>query len=224
MSKRSNLTRQLKELISNFLGANSEILPEPTGHYAKKNLDARRIKMLRLLVDLLLNTRFLRKETKLYISDRYITMAGVTDIMEKEGKETNVNTVQSTIYFDVVRINAKLTKTFLADIVEFNRNLDDIEQRIINTLIHFSKGHLFNNLAIKLPEHTVKTEASWDEFQDFIMIVGPYSYQQMAIIQENIPPDMLGYCKYLISSSLITDDEKPRRQMILDLLSKESVY
>ena len=171
--------------------------------------------MLRLLVDLLLNTRFLRKETKLYISDRYITMAGVTDIMEKEGKETNVNTVQSTIYFDVVRINAKLTKTFLADIVEFNRNLDDIEQRIINTLIHFSKGHLFNNLAIKLPEHTVKTEASWDEFQDFIMIVGPYSYQQMAIIQENIPPDIMGYCKYIISSSLITDDEKPRRQMIL---------
>ena len=224
MSQNSNFTRQLKEIIAEFVTAEGEILEYPIGrYYGRKQLDSRRLKLLKIFIEILLKTRFLRKETKKYISDKYITIQGVADYMTSiSNEERNVNTVQSIIWFDVERIYAKLTKRILVDLVEYNTGLDEYEERLIKTLAHYSNGNMVYNLALKLPETiTNKTEATDEEFQDFIHCIAPYSPQHMAYLSQNISAEMVGYAKYIISSSLLSEEELERKELLLGLLYKE---
>lgn len=221
---KSSLTRQLKELISEFVDPSTkEIHEKPTGrYYGRKQLDDRRIRILRMTCDFLINTCFLKPETVLYINDRYITYAGVAEIMQREGKDTNANSVQSAVYWDTLRFSRRMTQDFFVNLVEYNSNIDDLERRVVNALIGATGTEdLFRNLALRIPESTVvRLGVSEEDFFDFFKTIAPYSPTQMAYIQECLPVDVLNYCKYLVSSTLLTEQERERKELLVDLLTK----
>ncbi|HOJ12525.1 MAG TPA: hypothetical protein PK733_18325 [Clostridiales bacterium] len=223
MSSNDNFTKQLKNLIAEFVTPSGEILEYPTGrYYGRKQLDSRRLKLLRIFTEILPRTRFMRQETKTYISDKYITLKGVAEHMQSIGIEINANTVQSNIWMDMERVDAKLSKRILLDIVEYNTGFDEYEQRLLKTLAHYSNGHLFRNLTLKLPEPIMKIDATEEEFCDFVKCIAPYSPQHMAYLRDNMSSEMLGYSTYIISSTLLTEEEQERKDFLLQLLYKET--
>ncbi len=222
MSEHGNLTKQLKQLIYEFVTPEGKISEQPTGqYYTRKQLGDSRIKLLRILADILVNTRFLKEPTKYYIGNRYMSIQGVAAQMKYIGKEISANTVQSIIWTDMMRFDAKLSKNILVDIVDYGKDLGVYEEKLLKTLSFYSNGHMFRNLALKLPEPIMRAEASDEQFQDFIYSIAPFTPHHMAYLSENISREMLGYANYLISTSLLSDEEQERKELLLELLSKE---
>ena len=218
----SNFTKQLKELVGDFVSADGEILDYPIGRIGCKKLDDRRIKLLKIFIDLLINTRFTRDVTKLYISQKYITFEGVAEQLQAQGQEICVSSVQSRVFYDKRRIEIHIGGNILVDILEYkNVDLDRYEQKLLDLMVQHSNGYMFQTIALHLPTPTFTTDLSEEEFEEFFRIIAPFSKNHMKFISDNIDTKALGYCKYIISSNVLTEVDKERRDRVLALLGCE---
>ncbi|HAN09591.1 MAG TPA: hypothetical protein DCP90_03145, partial [Clostridiales bacterium] len=166
----NNFMKQVKEIVSEFL-VNGEIADVPWGNIGKRNLSLQQIKLLRLFTDLVINTRIIQPETKMYISNKYITYRGVADHFKIIGKETLCeSSIQSIAYRDKCKLESKLGKDILRDIIEYSRtaDLDAYEERLLENLAYYGNGSMLDKLKIKLPEEEMVTDIDDDTYYELL--------------------------------------------------------
>ena len=216
--------KQLKELVYDFTDSNGNVLNTPKGRIAKKELDDSIIKCLRRLVILLLHNDMLREETRIYISDLYITYNGVADkLKEKYGKEVNANTVQTKLWNDKGKITRYLGESMLVDLIEYQDidKVEEYEERLDKAYEKFGNYKVLDNIALELPEITDKLvdKIEQERFNQFIEIIGPYTKKHMEFISSMLDKDVISYCKYILSTNSLTGEDKDNKEVLKELLS-----
>ena len=107
----TSILKQLKPVVCDFLDKDGNILYEPSGRYIRINIKPDRIEFLRQFIDLLLNTKCISNETKMYISNRYMTISNVYEELKVSNKDINLNTVKAKIFYDKNKIAALFETT-----------------------------------------------------------------------------------------------------------------
>lgn len=223
-SSNKSFMKQLKVVVSDLYEYGVGMREEPKGRTARKELPKDIMNFLVRFVDLVMNTTMLSEETKMYISDEYITYAGVCGRLEDiTSKQYNAHTVQTKIWYDkrkIVKFFGEAMFTNLIELVEidklpeYNRALDDAYE-------NYGQTKLWANLALHLPETTVEEEdarVSDDDFMDFIALVGPYNRKHIAFVEKSIDKYTVGYCKRLLKTNELSEQEKGHKEMLLQLL------
>lgn len=219
------IMRQIKVLVADVYDERTGFLEAPRSRLVRKELSEEVMKFIYSFVDLLMNTNMLSRETKAYITDEYITYNGVrTKLKEETGKDFNVNTVQTKIWYDRRKIVQYFGEDVLTKLVEmddtsdlprYNKILDDVYNK-------YGQSKLWNNLIIKLPETTEEDEnviVPEEDLMEFLAIAGPYNKKHVKFIEDSIDKDVAGYCKRLLKTNRLTETEKKHKEMLLQLLA-----
>jgi len=218
----ASLSKQLKGLVEDFTDDNGNILDKPKYKNIKTWIQGDRIEFLRQLVDLLLNSKWLKEETKIYIKDRYITKEGVYEKLKYAGKDVNLNTIRSNIHNDMKRIASAFGERFLVNVTEYmNFDITSYKQILADLRAKKSNVKILNNIALKLPPGDSTTSISQEEFDEFMSIIKPYTKRQMEFISNEISNSVVGYIKYILTSTLLNDVDKQRKEQLMMLLGDE---
>ncbi len=213
----SAFMKQLKMLIADFKDPKTgEILSQPLGRTIKKKLPEQRLKFIKEFITFILTSKFVSKETKYYISDRYITLEGVADYFNSIGDTTNKEAVNSNIWYNKNKITAAfddriilvLTEYIDTDISSYILKLHDLQNK-------FSDYSLLKNISLELPDSGIVDSTSEDDFNDFIESIQPYTKKHMKNVSELISPSSVGYAKYLLTSQQLTEDDKRRKERLM---------
>ena len=220
MGRTSGLLKAYKEAV-HCLYENGKVLDTPRGRYMNKNLDSDTIDVLRELVRLVIDNKMVTLETRLYISDIYITYKGVADkIQSLTGELPNVNTVQSKIWSDKNKLVRYFGENVFLDLIEYNdkEKLPEYREKIMYAYQKYGNDKVLNNLGINIPKCAMVSEVNQDDFNDFISAIGPYTKAHMKFVEDNLDRDVAGYCRYILSSSNLTDKDKENKQIIMDMI------
>lgn len=220
----SALLKQLKGLVHDFY-VEDKVLMEPVGRLSKKELPEDTIKFLSQFVDLLMNTRITCTETKLYISDLYITHRGIANEMELKGLgRPNTNTIQTKIWNDKAKIIKLFGEGMLLELIEYRNtsNLSHYNSQLSKAKEKYSNSRLLSNIALKLPDTTNIKTTSVDssEFDEFISIIRPYCKRHMSFISEQLPVEVVSYCKYILESKDVSDIDRDNRDKLLEIIAE----
>ena len=218
----NRFTRQLKDLVADFTDDKGNILEQPKGRFVRKKLDERRLLFLRRFVDLLLNTRFTSKETKYYISDRYITMEGVAEKLAQDGKKASVDSVSNRVWYDKNKIISWFGEKVIVDMTEYsNINIDEYEKKLEVAFSQYGGKRLNDYLAIKLPEGKYEGKLSNEQFVRLLELLKPYTRKYMKNLAKSIPAGHIGYLMYILSSNILDDEDLRRKRELCGMLEGE---
>lgn len=216
--------KQMKELVYSYY-RDGEIRDTPTGMLEGKIEDRDINEFLKRYVSLLVSTRFLSDEGRIYVMDPYITYRGVTQKLTNTGlKEANSNTVQSKVFWDKNKILRYFGDSFYRDLVIYGKKdtLPYLNAQLNKAMEVYSYGRaLQKGIAVKLPdtEDIQSVEISDDRFDEFIGMVLPYTNRQMQAVSNMIDVEVVKYCKDLLSASGdLNEKETERRQLLMDML------
>lgn len=211
----NTILKELKGLINDFVEDGAILESSKNPRY--RNLDEGRTRFIRVLIELLLKTDFLKDETKTYISDKYITLRRVAEKHKK-----NKNTVQSQIWRDSLKIQSIFKdKKVIINVLEY-RNLDitEYEKALAEALIKNAKNdYLVDNIALELPETSLITDIEDSRLNSLIETILPYHKRRIKAIEQNIDKEALGYLRYILNcETLLNEKDLQRRKKIIELL------
>lgn len=214
-----SLSKGLKEVVCDLIDKEGNILERPLYKWIKLDISDERIEFLRQLVDLLLNTKWLNEETKMYLKDKFITKEGVYENLKYSGRSVNLNTIRSNIHNDIKKVASAFGERFLVEVVGYpNSDITSYKKILAEIRMKKSNTKLLDNIALQLPKGDDTTSVTQEEFDEFISIIKPYTRNQMRFISSELSNSVVGYIKYILSSSLLTDVDKQRREILMMLL------
>ena len=219
MSKVSILVK-LKGIIPDVVDEYGNIRVKHIGEVGKLGLSEGRVRTLNNFISLLKDTDVIVKETKIYIFNKYISMKGVNEEINKNSdKPIAYNSTVSKIQYDRLKLESAFGDSVLEDILYYNEDISKYERIIAEQLLSVSTSlDIKNNLVLELPEDCVNTEISDDEFLEFISIIAPYTKKQIKWVQENIDRRYIGYFNYITHMPISSKKDKDRLEMITKML------
>lgn len=200
------------------------VRPYPTKKNLKKGVPSDQVNdFLRAYVDLLMGDNgFFREATKLYLSDIKISQSGVAQLLtERAGGYINVHTTKTKIHSDLEKLNKAFKDKYMINNVvdHMDTDLEPYWEELSEAITKYSDVRLLNTLAIKLPPaKAMRTKIDDLRFQDFVGTIGPYTPRQMEYVGSNIDIEALGYAKYLLSASTLTETEQEHKRTLLLIL------
>ncbi|MBU3101909.1 MULTISPECIES: hypothetical protein [Clostridium] len=218
---KGNILAQLKEIIYAFVDSEGRILDKPKPYTINTiKLNKRRNDFIRQFIDLLLNTKFITNESKIYLLNKNYTMRNVHEEIQKLGSRIAYRTVTAKLYYDSTKIASVFTSKMLTEILFYDKaNMDMYEEALADVLNKYSnKKILHENIGLKLPKTKLNNSLSDDEFNDFLQIIKPYLKSQINFIYDNINKRSIGYAEYLLSSTLLSDIQKEQKNLLLECL------
>lgn len=210
--------KQLKELIAVLTNENGTILEKPKRARGYEKLsDERRLGFIRAFLDLLLNTDFISEETKCYIKNKYLPIDGVAEALHIERK---LHTTATRIWRDIKKIDKAFGEKLLVDILQYDRiDIDAYEQKL--NVVLFSNTNvkaLDDRIALRLPHGGDGTVVTQEQFEDFVYCIKPYLKTHMEYLEEIIDKDAVAYARKLLSSTILTDMDIERKELLEELL------
>lgn len=211
--RKSNIIQQLRE-VAYCLIVDSNIQAMPTGSIARMDLNDRKIKFLRDMLDFILNTdKFITKETRYYITHKYITKKGIA-----EQFNVNIKTVSTRIWRDKSKIAHIFGDHVIEDTIYYkNSDISRYEKALEVAISKYSNiDNLLNNIDLKLPEPVYTTQKP-QEFDDFMDFMPGYLKSQKRCHEEAITPEVVGYIKWLLTTKkeLSPDDLKLKEWLMV---------
>ncbi|MBU3072841.1 hypothetical protein [Clostridium estertheticum] len=215
----------LKDLIFAFVDEEGHILNKPKPYSIKANkLNKKRMDFIKQFIDLLLNTKFISNESKIYLLNKNYTMRNVHEEIQKLGSKIAYRTVTAKIYYDATKVASYFTNN-ISDILFYDKvNMDIYEEALSEALNKYSnKKILHQNIGLKLPKTKLNRSLSDQEFEDFMQIIQPYLKSQMDYIFENISKDSVGYAEFILSSSneILTYNQNQQKKLLLECFIAE---
>lgn len=214
----TSILKQLKPVVCDFLDKDGNILYEPSGRYIRINIKPDRIEFLRQFIDLLLNTKYISKETKMYISNRYMTISNVYEELKVSNKDINLNTVKAKIFYDKNKIAALFGDDMLAKVIEYkDTDMGEYWEKIYKALEKYGSTGVFDGIALKMPPSNLEKEITDEEFNEFIECIKPYLLTHMQEKSKGINRKVVGYIKYIMSSSVLSKEDIERKEIYQSL-------
>lgn len=213
----------LKQLISDMVDQNGNLRVQPIGLTAKRNLSNSKIKLLSDLIVLLRDTNIVSKESKYYINNKYITIAGVNELVNQENKdkeEIKFNNTLSKISYDRNKLEKLFGANFFIEILTKDTDIEQYEVIIAEQFIRYSNGKnkLKEKIAINIPNNCMYSEITDEEFENFVDMIKPYIRSQMEFIEENMSKEACGYFNYISNMPTLNSKDLERLNTLKDLL------
>lgn len=219
---RSGFFKEHKDLISDFVAENGTILNKPLGKVVRKELDKDRVDFLRHYIDLLLNSPMLTAETRLYMTNRYITYDGVSESLSVPGKpKVNPSTTKAKIWQDKNKIIMAFGDRLVVDMLEYDViDMDSYRDKLRAAQERYGMSKLLRNICLTLPETPQEVKSLSDkDFQEFWETVSPFTRVNMRDKVNQINLDALSYARHILSSGLLTAADIERKNRLIDLLT-----
>lgn len=212
----------LKELVACYTD-NGVILDEPTGRLGSLKLNPDVKSFLKQVVVLLMTSRMLCDESKMYLSNRYITYSGVAkELKETKNIDANPHTVQTKIWYDKGKIIRFFGERMLIDLIDYGNTdkLSEYQKMLEEAQNKYANSGLLSSIDLNMPDTTGAEPNSCDDeqFNDFIRIIAPYSKRHKEFISNNLPVSAVAYCKYLLDSPVLSEKELEHKEMLMELL------
>lgn len=169
-----------------------------------------RIKVLRKIVKLVMQTNFADLYTQLYLSHPTYTYVTAT----QKGNEITMDNLTDTsvrgrIWYNVNKLSILLGSDSINDIIYHNTPTIDIEQYeaiLDKELTSYNTAEL-DQYIIPLYSASICKHLSKQDFLDLLDLIQPYSKPTVQLVKRSITPEMLGYLNYLISQGDLLDGE-----------------
>lgn len=222
--ERSNLYKQLKDLVYGYTGSNGEILRKPRGVIADQVKDEDINVFLQEFVGVILNSDYFCMETKLYLKNYYITYNGIVSELKDAGVAANINTVKSKLWHDRAKLVKHFGERVLLDLVVYGKveNLSYYRESLNRVKEKYAMSKFLQlNIALKLPSldnSSSVVSVNKEDFNEFIGIVAPYCKSHMEYISNNIDKNVVGYCRYLLDNDIISDEDKENKEILMQIL------
>lgn len=197
------------------------------GSIGRRNLDERRIKLIKSIVYIANNTDYFCEYSKMYIRDRDISLKSLTEIVnEIEGKKYTVNTITSKVMYDKKKIETVLGQSIIDDIVYTSQDIGIYEEKV-NLMINMKSidNATRNMFSLSIDMDVVRTTYNGDFIADYKDVILKYSKRVMQIVEEALNSDIefKGYFNYLTSNSPNMSKEAIRDKERLMQLLKEGI-
>lgn len=222
---KESILKGIKRVVPDMIDKNGNFRTIPIGMVQKRNLSEYRLGFLRTFLDLVLHTKWLSNETRIYLSDPYISIKGVNEQLNAASdKHIPYNTTSSKIGYDRYKIESKLGANFLVDLLMYTNNksiIQNYEARMLSIMesigMHDSKS-IRDKIALNLDKRLFCRELDDDKFYEFIKDIMPYFKSHMDAVANNLDRDSIGYFNYILSSPMLTDIDKKRLDYVSDLI------
>ena len=208
----SNYMKQLRLIVLDMY-KDGVVLDTPIGKYIRKEMDESRVKLLVRLTELLMLTDYIGEESKVYLSIPYINYEGIVDeVYINSGKITNVNAVQSKIWYDKEKIVKEFGDSMPIDILEYtNRDVKEYLDKVHNVWLKVEGKDILKNVSLKFDDETEYCDdITDDEFEDFIAMIAPYTKKVRERVENSIDKHVLGYIRYISTRKDLSDTDRER--------------
>jgi len=198
-----------------------KLLDAPVGRYIRKELDDDRLKIVKDLTELLMETDYISEESKIFLSTPYINYQGVVDeIYINSNRITTTNNVQSKVWYDKEKLVRDLGGELPIDVLEYtNRDVRVYLDRIANLRLKINKSDLLKEVGLKFPKKTVYCDNIDDEeFEEFLDIIAPYTKKCMSEVANGIDEKVLGYIRYITTHKNLSETDKKRYADLKELI------
>ena len=205
--------KALQELFCDFV-KDGEILEKPVGRTGNKNLESRRITLLRQFIDTLLHTDVIHDDSKRYLTTKHISLSEYARQYKSQEKE---DTVTQRINRDINKIKRLFNERIIVDIVEYKNNDIGLYEKKLSEVLHKNTNmHLLDEkVALKIPKGGDATKATLEDLDDTIKIIKPYIKAHMQAISNDLNKDAVAYIRKILSSTLLTEEEQEKKQELL---------
>ena len=216
----------LKNIMGDMVDANGNIRVTPIGQIGNLKLSNNKIKLLSDIIKLIRDTSIVTKETKHYISNKYISIKGVDDLMNSEEREEKrtikPTTTQSKIQYDKIKLERIFGINMFSDILSRDCDITSYERAVAEQYVKYSgKDSIRKNLILDIPKECMRSEVSEESFDEFIRNISPYIKSQIKYIEENLDKDCVGYFNYILNMPSLNEIDMRRVIRLRALLSGE---
>ena len=240
------LYSSLKEIIYAMYDSSMNLRVHFVGVLAKKEIDQRRIDLLKDIIDLVLNTDLTSEYTKIYLRDKNMTTSGVADkvnetiiqtgeFIEKKSdgiiykcKQNSVTPqiINSRLMYEQRKLDAEFGKNVIARIAFMKTSdISEYEIRVKRLLEKYKTGaNIRDNLDLKIESDKYCETYSGDFIKEYGELLYTYLKLTKSSVEKmlNSNKEFVGYFNYLLSG-VNTDNEKvlADREFLCRLLSGE---
>lgn len=225
--EKGRMLSDLKEIVYDLMDNNGNSRVEPIGLVGSRKLPDSRLDLLRSFITLLLDTKILSDETRLYVFDRHISIEGVNDNLNNLEKNKNKTipllTTKSKINYDRSKLERLFGRSMLGDIVLRENNNDkmgDYMSLIVDAMMKYRKDKtdLRENIALNLDKTVLCKELTEEQFDSFKLTIMPYLKSHMEMLAKTIDSDSVGYFNYLLYSPKLSEVDKQRLEELKQIL------
>jgi len=224
MKSTEGFNKRLRNMICDIKD-NMEHIRELDGDYKfriiRKDIGENNLKCCLMLYELIIDTKFISLETKIYLSNRSMNYRNVSEELKFEYDITSSESnVASKIFYDKSKILKNLTETMIDELCASKL---DVSEKYSDLLVKAIKNNkyvsLVNGIAldIKLSDK-VSFDIDDKEFEKFLKVVEPYTMKKMREVENGINGDTLGYINYLMTSSNLTREDLDRLHKLQELV------
>lgn len=222
MSDKPKIFKQLKLYIYAIRDKNGNYRTVPRGVLKGSNIPSDRLKLLWQFVSLLLDTEFIHKESKVYLSNLGATMKDtrmlLADIEDKDIDSYNEKTIINRIYTDQKKVEQVFGNSVLSDILYGINTGDRVAAIIAGELAKLMPSSLKDEICLDIKNDCICTELDSERFQQFMETIVPYTKSRMRFVSASLDDEAVGYFNYLIYGKRLTDLDKDRLDTIKNLL------
>lgn len=227
---KGSILNELKKLIPCVIDNNGNFRTIPIGIVKRQELSEERIRIIQTFVRLLVNTNFLQPETKIYISNEYITIDGVYDKIKNGDytvdREATFNSVRNRIYRDQMKISNTFGNDIVTDLYSSSKKIDKYINIMAEQFAKLADSTLKDSLRLDIPKDCINSSITDDEFNNFIEIIKPYTEIKAKEVEDNIDNRVSGYFNYILScpDECLSEDDLDRKILLVELLTTGDIH
>ena len=221
---KSNILEQLRNLIRDVYDtSNNVVRNKPVGRFLTEELSDERMKAIKDLVHLCMDTEMFNLATRLYLRIPY---AGYSDIVKEikyaTGINTNYSTVQSNIFYSKQKIIKELGENIVLDLVVYtDSDISVYQDRIATALLKANKQDILSNIRLPFSKETKYCDSMEDDEFDACMDI-IYNYTNVAItdVVKTLEEGFVGYVRYISTHNDISAKDRERLRELSNMINR----
>ena len=209
-------SRQLKTVVRECWSVErKQMEKEPRMEYLTDSMDEiRRMLMLKVTKYIMMGNN-VKEDTKIYISNFYMTYNSVASELKRKGEETSKNTVMTRVHRDLHKLQKIFSIEFMADLlVNLDRPmyiheiaLDNAERDTMGTSAYELENRM-NIGVLRVPiGQESSTAVSDSDLNEFFNKIKPYTKRSIEAIENSLDRNVCGYVRRLLKDGGRNDYE-----------------
>lgn len=227
---KGSILNELKKLIHCVVDNNGNFRTIPIGMVKKLELPEERIRIIQTFVRLLVSTDFLQPDTRIYITNEYITIDGVYEKIKNGdytvGREVTFNSVRNRIYRDQMKISNTFGNDIVTDLYASSKKVDKYINIMAEQFAKLADSTLKDGLRLNISKDCINSSVTDDEFNSFIEVIKPYTEIRMKEVEDSIDDRVAGYFNYLLScpDECLSEDDLDRKIVLVEVLTTGEMH
>lgn len=189
-----------------------------------KTLSEDRRIILKDLIDLALNTSATNLETKVYLSNYYLSSGEVYKFLEEKTQKTyNKKTTMNKIDYCKKKFAEELGRDAIVKIVDYTTNdISEYVKKIQEMRLKYGEFNCFDNYILDLSDIPPSLEqVSEERIVDTLASLESFKKENVNILKNSLDKEAVSYIKYISSSVGLTERDRELKALIKGIIEGE---